>query len=219
MTQRATALLLTSIFFSLSPGTLWAQSAVIAGIVHGTDGAPVAEATVTAQTAPSNRASRTTQTVTDDSGRFSLIGLRPGRWIFVVEKLGFEPVQNMTTVRRTGRINMSFVLEFDPFNPPAPATGALAGIRAVEIQLSLQAAHALFDEGDFDGAIGAYQAILKRIPTLTSLNLQIGDAYREKKDIQRALAAYQAVPANTPASSEAQAAIESLKGLRGVSSR
>ena len=114
---------------------------------------------------------------------------------------------------------MSFVMEVDPFNPPAPETGVLAGILATEIQFALGAAHALFDRGDFDGAIGAYQALLERIPLLTSLNLQIGHAYRKKQDFQRALAAYQAVPIDSPAGPEVEAAIASLKSNGGVLSR
>ena len=152
---RLTALLLVSALTWLAPVTAGAQSAIIAGIVRGTDGEPINGATVLARTAPSDRPDRTTQTTTNESGRFGFIGLRAGRWIFTIQRLGFEPTETRATIRRTGRINVSVILEFDPFNPPAPVTGSLAGIRAVDSQIDLAAAHALFDQHDFDGAIDA----------------------------------------------------------------
>ncbi len=216
---RLTVLLLVSALAWLAPATAGAQSAIISGIVRGTDGEPIGGARVMGQTAPSDQADRTTETTTSDSGRFGFIGLRAGRWIFTIQRPGFEPTQTRATIRRTGRINMSVVLEFDPFNQPAPTRGSLAGIRAVDIQADLAAAHALFDQDDFDGAIEAYAEMLERVPKLTSLNLQIGHAYREKRDFERALAAYRAVPADSPAAREAAAAIEALQTENGASGR
>ena len=63
----------------LAPATAGAQSAIISGIVRGTDGEPIGGARVMAQTAPSDQADRTTETTTNDSGRFGFIGLRAGR--------------------------------------------------------------------------------------------------------------------------------------------
>ena len=219
MPPHLTALLLVSALAWLTPTTAWAQAAIISGIVRSTDGEPIDGATVMGRMASSDLADPAKKTMTNDSGRFRFIGLRSGRWIFTVQKIGFEPAQSFATIRRIGRINMSVVLEFDPFNPPAPATGSLAGIRAVDIQLNLSAAHGLFDQDDFDGAIDAYAEVLERVPKLTSLNVLIGHAYREKRDFGRALAAYQAVPANSPAAREATAAIESLQTENGASSR
>ncbi|MEE8129697.1 MAG: carboxypeptidase-like regulatory domain-containing protein [Vicinamibacterales bacterium] len=219
MSPRLTALLLASAVAWLAPATAGAQSAIISGIVRGADGEPINDATVVARTAPSDQRDRTTQTTTNESGRFGFIGLRAGTWIFTMQKLGFEPTETRATIRRTGRINVSVILEFDPFNPPAPVTGSLAGIRAVDIQVDLAAAHALFDQDDFDGAIDAYAEMLERVPQLTSLNLQIGHAYREKRDFERALAAYRAVPADSPAAREAAAAIEALQTENGASGR
>ena len=91
----------------------------------------------------------------------------------------------------------------------------MAGIPAGEVQQDLTTAHSLFDSGEYDDAIDAYEEILARVPRLTSLNLQIGHAYREKQDIERALEAYRAVPRDTPAAEEAALAIESLDAAAG----
>jgi len=185
-----------------------AQNAVIRGIVRDLAGEPLSEASVTAESGEWNRLE---EARTDDSGRFSFIGLQAGRWLFVVRKLGFQPSQGFANVRRTGESGtIEFKLEFDPLHPPAPSTGMLAGLRADDIQANLDAAHDLFDRGDYDGAIAAYQSVLARIPQLTSLNLQIGHAYREKQDYDRAMTAYRAVPTESSAGLEAELAIREL---------
>ena len=106
---------------------------------------------------------------------------------------------------------MNFVMETDPLHPPAPSTGVLANLRGDDLQEALDAADSLYDRGDYDAAIDAYEAVLTTVPRLTGLHVQIGHAYREKNDFERALAAYRAVPAGDAASVEAQGAIEALQ--------
>ena len=89
----------------------------------------------------------------------------------------------------------------------------MAGFRADDIQAEIDAAHKLFDRGDYDGAIAAYRLTLERIPALKTLNLQIGHAYREKKDYESARVAYDAVPRESRAATEATAAIQELDSL------
>ena len=74
------------------------------------------------------------------------------------------------------------------FNPAAPSTGVLAGLKASELVESLEEADGLFDRAEYDAAIDAYQSILDRAPALTSLSLQIGHAFREKQEPEQALA-------------------------------
>ena len=81
------------------------------------------------------------------------------------------------------------------------------------MQADLDTADGLFDGGDYDSAIAAYEAVLNQVPLLTSLHLQIGHAYRAKRDYERALLAYRAVPAQTAAWTEAEAAIQDLETL------
>ena len=185
---------------------------LVAGRVRAPDGTPIEGAKVVAQHLRNGRA---VDGETDDSGRFAFIGLSRGQWVFAVEKFGYEPSQGVASITRTRRTNISFVLEVNPFAPPIPTTGVLAGIQAGALQEDLTAAHSLFDRGEFDDAIDAYETLLERVPTLTSLNLQIGHAYLEKRDYERARAAYRAVPADTPAATEAAAAIEALDVAAG----
>ncbi len=188
-----------------------AQAAVVAGRVRGADGSTLEGATVAGESL--RNSSRTVEGRTDDGGWFGFLGLVSGPWRFVITKFGYEPAEGVAFVRRTGRVDMNFVLNVDPLRPPVPTTGVLAGIPAGEIQEELAAAHRMFDRGRFNDAIEAYEELLERVPQLTSLHLQIGHAYVERREYERALAAYEAVPAETTASDEAAAAIDALQAV------
>ena len=184
-----------------------AQPTIIRGVVVDMAGEPIEGVTVTAAGGPFNR---TATIESDDRGRFELITIRGGQWVFSASRAGYDPVQMVGNVR-SARINLiELSMEPDPLSPPAPSTGHLAGLRAEDIQAEIDAAHALFDQGDFDGAIASYQSALERMPVLTALNLQIGHAYREKQDYESARAAYGAVPAESRAAAEATAALQDL---------
>ena len=188
-----------------------AQQSVIRGVVRDTAGNPITEATVRAE---SNVTPRIGETETDDSGRFSFIGLERGRWLFTIQKRGYRPTQGFAPVRRAGNSGVvSLTMEIDLLDPPVASTGVLAGIRADELQTEVDAANALFDRGDYTGAISAYQVILEQVPQFSSLNLQIGHAYKEKQDFTEARAAYRKVPSNTPASKEAESALKELDSV------
>ena len=180
----------------------------VRGIVKDQDGNGIPGATVTAESLTS------TQSVTDttnNAGRFSFIGLNRGQWLFVIQAEGFKPVQGSTSVRATGpAIAVQLTMETDVFNPPAPATGVLAGLTARELVESLEAADGLFDRAEYDAAIDAYRSILERAPALTSLSLQIGHAFREKQEPDLALAAYRAVLDADPSNVEARSAIDAV---------
>ena len=206
--RRFTVTFLVLALVWLAPAAVSGQTAVIVGSVHGADGEPVERAIVKAE---STQHAASPEDQTDSQGRFAFIGLQRGRWLFSIDKVGYRSTQGFANIRRSGHVRVSFVLEPDPFNPAPPSTGLLAGVRAVEIQSDLDAAHTLFDDGNYQAAIDRYEALLERLPRLTSLNLQIGHAYREQRDYPRALAAYRAVPADSSAATEAAEAIQALE--------
>ena len=185
-----------------------AQTGVVTGTVRDIEGEPIVGAEVVGE---NTEWQRRIDTTTNDSGRFSFIGLQRGRWLFLIRQRGYEPVQGFANVRGSGTGRVNFVMETDPLHPPAPSTGVLANLRGDELEEALDAADALYDRGDYDAAIDAYEAVLASVPRLTGLHVQIGHAYREKNDFDRAFAAYRAVPAGDPASVEAQGAIAALQ--------
>ena len=195
----------------LYASTALAQRSVIRGVVRDYVGEPIGDATVTAESPVSTRV---VEAQTNESGRFSFIGLDRGRWLFTIRKRGYQPVQGFAPVRRAGNSGtISLTMEIDLLNPPVAATGLLAGVRADDIQTALEAAHSLYDSAEFDRAISAYEAILAQVPRFSSLNLQIGHAYREKRDYDLARAAYQRVPPDTLARTEANSALLELDSL------
>jgi tetratricopeptide (TPR) repeat protein len=197
------ALLLPSLVASAE-----AQTGLVAGTVRDVEGEPIVGAEVVGE---NTEWQRRIETTTNDSGRFSLIGLQRGRWLFLIRQRGYEPVQGFANVRGAGTARVNFVMETDPLHPPAPSTGVLANFRGDELEEALDAADALYDRGDYDAAIDAYEEVLVNVPRLSGLHVQIGHAYREKNDFDRALAAYRAVPAGDVASAEALGAIEALQ--------
>lgn len=197
----------------LFAGLAGAQTGYVNGIVRDPSGEGIEDALVVAFSAPWQRREETT---TNGAGRFSFVGLQAGQWLFLAQRAGYSPVQAFAPVRASGLgPRVVLTMEIDPLSAPTPATGLLANVHADDLHTLLDAADALFDLGNYDRAIDAYESVLERAPPLTSLHLQIGHAYREKQEPERALAAYRAVPRDTPAGAEAVAAIEELLAAGG----
>jgi tetratricopeptide (TPR) repeat protein len=112
--------------------------------------------------------------------------LRSGQWTFTAQAPGFAPSSGKAQIQTIGGPNppINFTLAK---GAPAGAPGALAGVNSKELQAELAAADQLYNSGQYDQAIAAYQAVLAKTPVLTALNLQIAQAYRMKaSDAQKA---------------------------------
>ena len=140
----------------------------VRGVIRDNGGEGIPGARIIAE---SLETSQTRTTMTNNSGRFAFIGLAGGDWLFVVQADGFREQQGYSAVRRSGEpARVEFSLDPDPFNPVAPGVGVLAGVKSVDILARLRGAERLFDGGDYDGAIDAYQDLLEMAPALTSVN-------------------------------------------------
>lgn len=167
----------------------------IMGRVQDADGNPIKGATIRAIN--TNLSSSEWTSVTDDKGRFIILGLRIGpNWTFVAEAAGFVPQRGLAAVRSVFGQPINFSLERDP--------GPIPGALVKDIQEQLISASALRDQGRFDQAIAAYQQIQAKNPKLTTVNLVLAGIYRQKAELERdrvarvallerALAAYNAV--------------------------
>ncbi|HEY7792299.1 MAG TPA: tetratricopeptide repeat protein [Vicinamibacterales bacterium] len=183
-------------------GSALAQIGRVGGSVKDSKGKPIAGATVTAQNPNASPSSFTTKT--DKNGDFSIMGMSNGVWTFTAAADGFAP--------SSGKLNVATISS----NPPVDFTlkpgegaagGTFAGVNTKELQGELSAADALFNQKQYQQAIDAYQAILKKAPTLTVLNLQIGAAYRNMKEYDKALAVYNDVLKTDPNNEQAVVAI------------
>lgn len=200
--------LLVITLLALFEVSLLAQTNTILGELLDHYGEPIKGARVTMD---SSNYKRSEETKTDNEGRFVFVGLWRGSWNLIIQKPGYKPSQASINLRQSGLYRISTVITPDPFNPPAPSTGFLAGIQGQTLQADLDAAHKLFDDGHYDSAIDAYVAMLERLPQLTSLNIQIGHAYRNQQNYQQAMESYQKVQKNSSAAEEAKMAIQALK--------
>jgi tetratricopeptide (TPR) repeat protein len=163
-----------------------AQVGRIGGTVKDEAGQPLKGATVTAENPDASPNSFTA--TTDDKGRFSIIGLRSGAWVFTAQAPGFAPEAGRMNVQSVGAPNppLTFALK----KGAAAAAGALAGINAKDLQAELVSADLLYNSQRWDESIAAYRAIVEKAPSVTSIHLQIAAACRNKKDYDCALAAY-----------------------------
>jgi hypothetical protein len=196
-----------------------AQAGRVQGIVRDLNGEPIKGAIVKA-THP-EAMPREFTAVTDDRGRFAIIGLRTSTtWKFVVTAPGYFDVEGSLLVRSQIGPPLSFGMRRDP----GPVPGALTK----DIQDQLTAAQTMRDDGRYDQAIAAYQSIQTRNARLTAVNFVLAGTYRDKARgeanaaarralLERAVAAYDALlkddAANERATSERTATLAELNAV------
>jgi ABC-type amino acid transport substrate-binding protein len=169
--------LLTACCAALLASAAFAQTGRIGGTIKDDQGQPIKGATVTAEN-PQSSPSRF-NAVSDDKGRYSIIGMKSGRWTFTAEAPGYAPQQGTAQVATIGAPNPPVNFTLAKGAAPAGATGPLSGISPEQmkaIQADLLVADASMNAGNFDQAIAQYQAINTKVPTLTAINLAIGQA-------------------------------------------
>ena len=155
-----------------------AQTARALGTIRDQSGRPIKGATIVAVN-PDAYPSQVTA-VSDERGRWAMIGLRSGNWRFLIEAEGYLRVDASTPVRSGTTPPLSITMARDP----GPVPNALER----DIQQQLTAAAALREQGRLDQALSAYEGIRDRNPRLTAVNLAMAAIYRMK-------AAQQADPA------------------------
>jgi tetratricopeptide (TPR) repeat protein len=181
----------------------------ISGIVNDENGKPIKAATIAAENSDTNQSFTAT---TDEKGRFTIIGLRPGSWTFTGGAPGFFADRGTMSVR-VGSPNppISFVLK----KSGAPNGGVLGNVQAKDLQADLLAADQLFNQHKYDEAVTAYRAIMEKAPTLSVINLQIGNAFMNKKDYDSALAAYNELLKVDPSNAKGVVGIARAEIARG----
>ena len=183
-----------------------AQVGRLNGIVLTENGDPMPGATVTAEN-PDASPPRVEQQ-TDDSGRFSMIGLVSGPWTVTAETEGYDPGTVTAQVRqgdyrpvelRLRRVRSGLELML--------GEAALEGLDPVQLEADLAAADGLLNAQQYSEALEAYQTLLTLLPDLTNLYLQIGHSYRGLEQYDRAIAAYKALLKEDPDNPKAKASI------------
>jgi len=200
--------LIVSIAAALALSTPASAQGHVTGTVRDADGRPLKGATITAENpdvAPS-----TFTGSSDAKGRFSLLGLRGGRWKVTVQAPGFRSETATVTTRSLGT-NPTLDVVLQPRPDPAPA-GPLQGISASNLQQQLDAAAALAASGKNAEAIAAYRQVAARVPALTSIHLAVGALLERQGNVDGARSEYKALLALEPQDPHAKAALERLGG-------
>jgi len=183
-------------------GSALAQSGRVSGTVKDENGQPLKGAIITAENLDVTSVAGATA-ITDDKGRFSMVGLKFGQWSFTVQASGYMPQAAGMSVRTAGvNAPMAFVMR-KTYVPPS----ALGNMAPKDVQLALAAADELYNSQRWDEAIAAYRGLLTQAPSLSVIHLQIGAAYRNKKAYDAAIAAYNDLLKIDPTNEKAKLAI------------
>ena len=199
-------LALVTLWVAVMVASAWAQAGRLGGIVLDENGDPMPGATVTAAHPDSHRPRLEQQT--DDSGRFSMIGLASGRWTVTAETEGYHP-GSMTAPVGQGAMRMVEITLTRVRSGLELALGAVAleGLDPAQLEADLQAADGLFNAQQYSEALEAYQKLLTLLPDLTNLYLQIGHSYQALGQYDEAIAAYEVLLEKDPGNLEAGASI------------
>jgi Flp pilus assembly protein TadD len=189
-----------------------AQVARVAGFVKDEAGQPIKGATIRAENPDAPLGSLTA--ATDDKGRFAIIGLARGEWMFTAEAPGFQSQFTELNIVRTGTPlpPIVFAMPKAVVRPPA----GVEGLTAKDLQQQLGAADALFQQQKFEDAVGIYRSILRGAPSLSVVQLQIGAAYRSLKDYDKAIAAYNELIKAEPENAKAQVGLAMASMEQGL---
>ena len=192
---------------------LWSSSALaqakIAGTVVDEAGKAIKAATITAE---SENMGESFTASTDEKGRFTMIGLRPGRWRMTASAPGYLPEAGEVQLRSGNNANPPITIAI---RRSGVGNGPLGNISARDLQSDLSAADALFTQKRWDDAISAYKALVSRTPSLTAIHLQIAAAYRAKGDYDSAIAAYGDILRVEPGSEKATIGISAAQVEKG----
>jgi tetratricopeptide (TPR) repeat protein len=180
------------------------------GVVRDEDGEAIKGATIAAR----HEYSGTNYTAhTDNKGRFFIIGLRPGEWIFIASSPGYSVAGARMQVRVNSNLNPPMQFSLRTTGPGAG--GALQKITAKSLQEQLAAADTLFNNRQWDDAVAAYRKIMSAAAPLAFINLQIAAAYIGKEDLAQAQTAYEEALKWDPASERAIVGLAAIKRQQG----
>lgn len=185
---RGLSVLALLLAFAVAPVLAQATRGRVTGRVLDGDGQPLGGVTIEANSPDRD----TLATVSEDDGRFSMIGFSSGTWTITAEVDGYQPGQIVTAVSQQGAATANFNLNrvLSPFERLV-GEEALEGLDAAALEADLNAADDAFDSQDYAAAIAGYNQLLSVLPSMTYLHLNIGNAHRGNGDYETAIASYE----------------------------
>jgi tetratricopeptide (TPR) repeat protein len=140
------------------------------------------------------------RTKTDKKGIFTHVSVYAGLYRITLKKEGVGEVSFDTNIQEIDSLQKPPEYRFAPQAAAAPPPGsglaaagapAAAPVNTAQLKKEINAAMALSSQGDTDGAIAAYEAILAKTPQVPLVHYNLGTLYKKKGDTARAQAALQ----------------------------
>jgi tetratricopeptide (TPR) repeat protein len=139
------------------------------------------------------------KTKTDKKGVFTHVNVFSGPYRITLQKEGLGEVSFNTNLQEVDSLQKPPEYKFVPKQaaaPPPPGSGlapagtaAAAPVNMGQLTTEINAAIALSKNGDTDGAITAYEAILAKTPQIPLVHYNLGTLYKKKGDAAKAEAA------------------------------
>ena len=203
------------VVLALTVSAAQAQGRVV-GQVTDEQGNPLAGVQITA-TNPAGNPSQFS-TLTEDDGRFAILGLSSGQWMFRADctgacgesngsSRGYAPQEGPSNITQTRNQPVDFALP-RILHPLAQMLGpdAVAGVDLDAVDADIESADAAFNSGRYAESITGYEAVLGRLPALGNLHFNIGNAYSQMQDHEAAIAAFERAVAADPMNQDLQVA-------------
>lgn len=198
------AMALACVLLGASPVVAQHGTGRVQGEVTDPEGNPVEGVAVTAFNAEMTP-SRLTAT-TDADGDWTILGISSGDWKFTFEKDGYLLHEIDASVAAMDR-NPDMDVTLTPV-APAPEEGDEAAVAGgVASREAFEEGNALFDQGDYEGAIARWEAFLEANPDVVEVHFNIGNAHRRLDEIEEARTAYEKVLEANPSDTRANYAL------------
>lgn len=205
----ASLLVLISAVTTLSAGQDWRGNNRLAGtVVDAKTGAPVKGAKLMLRIQKGTKSGP--DVVTDNNGKWAILGLGAGPWNIDVQADGYTMRQMSTAVMEGQRLPpMKIEIESAAPAPPAAATAEAApapeqiriGGQPVtkEVADAVEAGNTLLGEKKFKEAAAQYEKAVAAVPTAMPLQLALARAYYGAGNLKKAIAAMDVVYKSDPA--------------------
>ena len=164
-------LIIAVVFILLSSPILWAQDAKFRGTVKDEQGNPMPKAKITLTLIARNLSF---SFETNKKGKFYHRGIEPGEYMLTVEMEGFQPLKQQIYIKAGEEYMIDIIIAKKP--------------STVEAKNKFDQGVQFYQQGKFDEAIKAFEAVLKGKPDFAEGYFNSGMAYLRKGDIDTAIA-------------------------------
>jgi tetratricopeptide (TPR) repeat protein len=172
--------LLLSLAFLTAPAEAQTMTGAVNGRVVDSEGKPVPQATVLVEY--QGEMISTYEVETNDKGRFTKMGLRPGTYLFTVSKEGYQSAHLERRVKLGDRTRLPDIA--------IRSRAEIAKEQGAKLNKKFAKAVELAGSEQFDEAEVLFKELLEEAPTVPEIHLNLAYVYVQQKDWANAEASY-----------------------------